>query len=63
MFIQAHDSLKSVVEERSKSESTLTLHELQLQVPDGPSVYNRASLLVHLDSLVSQLVLEWLIVH
>lgn len=54
MFVQAHDSLKDVVEERSKTANTLTIHELQLQVPDDVTVYNRASLLVHLDSLVSR---------
>jgi len=52
--LQAHSKLHEAMEViRDKQVAQLTVAELQAQVANVPSVYARASLVVHLDALVS----------
>lgn len=59
LYIQSQQKMKNLVQKYYKEEgASMTLADLQLQIPDIPSTYCRASLVVQISALVSIFVLS-----
>jgi len=54
LYIQSQQKMKNLVQKYYNEEgASMTLADLQLQIPDIPATYCRASLVVHISALVS----------
>jgi hypothetical protein len=54
-FMRSQPKMEEILEQSIRiADAALTVEDLQAQVPSGPLVYNRASLVVYLEALVSE---------